>query len=133
MTVAETNTRRTRRSELDRNKAWLVERGNEIGKAARANKEWGSQVRGLWEAARNETEPTVLLNLLAYQKARNSNWTQPEDVFAPLNKALCSCIEERAGGDRELALDLIRHLLVYTIRAHVYHRDLAKSGEKEPS
>jgi hypothetical protein len=122
MAVADAGTQQSRKSEINRHKLWLVERGNEIGKLAKANRDWASQARGLWEAARHETEPIVLLNLLAYQKARNDNWIEPADVFTPLQAAMRSCIEEKAKDDRELALDLIRHLLVYTIRSHVYHR-----------
>lgn len=132
MATANPTTAQTRKSELDKNKEWLVKEGNELGKIARENREWGGQARGLWEAARHETEPAVLLNLLAYQRARNKNWVEPRDVFTPLNAAMGSCIA-KAGGDRELALDLIRHLLVYTVRSHVYHRELAKPKKKEQS
>jgi hypothetical protein len=114
---------------LAQNKAWLVEQGDNCGQIARENREWSNQARVLWEAARLETEPLVLLNLLRYQSARNSNWKEPRDVFTPLNQAVKECIH-RAGKDSALALDLIRHLLVYTIRAHTYHEKLAREAQR---
>jgi hypothetical protein len=102
-----------------RHKRWLVTQGNEIGGQAGGNPEWSSQARGIWEAARHETEPLVILNLLRYQAARNERtWS---GVAVPLGKAIERCREEAkdSGGDA-LAMELIRHLLVYTIRAHKF-------------
>lgn len=118
-------TARKRRQEfVAKHKRWLVERGNEIGKRAKANKDWASQARSIWEAARTESEPLVLLNLLRYQSARNKNWREPEDVFSPLQETIQQCIQKAKDEkeDEGGALDLIRHLLVYTIRSHTFHK-----------
>lgn len=112
---------RERRELVARQKKWLVERGDTIGKLARGNREWGSQARSIWEAARHESEPLVLLNLLRYQAARNKNWTRPENVVEPLGAAIEECRTVAAkAGDEGLAVELIRHLLVYTIRAYTF-------------
>jgi hypothetical protein len=116
---------RERRAALCREKRWLVETGDTIGKLAGASEDWASQGRVLWEAARNETEPSVLPNLLRYQYARNRK-TWPEPVFQGLSDAIKTCID-RAKEDDALALELIRHLLVYTLRAYTFHAKGAKS------
>ncbi len=104
---------------VDQQKRWLVTQGDEIGRQASHNKDWKSQIRTIWEAARTETEPQVLLNLLRYQAARNANWYSPQDVFQPLQKAIGKCVEETA--DPAVAMTLIRHLLAYTYRSYTYH------------
>jgi hypothetical protein len=113
-------------------KKWLVKLGNDLGALARGNAEWASQGRGLLEAARRENEPLVLLNLLRYQSARNKNWLKPTDVFTPLHAAMKECIDKAGEGGEELALELIRLLLVYTLRAHAYERKAGKEQETEP-
>ncbi len=119
---------RDRRERVAREKKWLVESGDEIGKLARANQEWGSQARAIWEAARHETEPLVLLNLVRYQAARNKNWREPERLLEPLSKAMERCRTVAAGaGDDGLAVELIRHLLVYTIRAYTFNSKAAQA------
>lgn len=125
-------TARKRREEfVAKHKKWLVERGDEIGKKAKDNPEWTSQARSIWEAARTESEPLVLLNLLRYQSARNRNWRSPEDVFTPLQEAIQNCIDTARGDGQgeEGALDLIRHLMVYTIRSHTFHNKFFRSRE----
>jgi hypothetical protein len=116
-------TQRTRQQAVNAEKAWLVQTGDQIGELAKDTKEWSSQLRAVWEAARTENEPAVVINLLRYQRARNRNWLVPRDLFNPLKGAMESCIQ-KAHGDTDLALDLIRHLLVYTIRAYTYHDKL---------
>jgi hypothetical protein len=104
-----------RSAALAAHKRRLVEAGDEI---AKSKKEWASQARGIWEAALAESEPKVLLNLLRYQYARNQkNWGK--GVFERLEKEFETCIAD-AKDDAELALDLVRHLMVYTIRAYTY-------------
>ena len=115
-----TEARRRRQQAVSEEKAWLVKQGDDIGELAKGNKEWAGQVRVVWEAARTENEPAVLLNLLRYQRARNKNWVDPKDLFTPLKDAMEECVT-KAKSDTETALDLIRHLLVYTIRAYTYH------------
>ncbi len=106
---------------VDARKRWLVEEGDKLGKLARDNREWKHQVRTIWEAARAETEPLVLLNLLRYQAARNAKtWREPEDAFEALQEGIEEC-RKWAGDDVELAMDLIRHLLAYTYRAYTFH------------
>jgi len=108
-----------RREALSREKQWLVATGDTIGKLAGKSEDWASQGRILWEAARSETEPSVLPNLLRYQYARNQKtWTEP--VYKGLSDAFQACIG-RAGKDDALALELLRHLLVYTLRAYTFH------------
>lgn len=111
---------RERRELVARQKKWLVEEGDGIGKLARGNPEWSSQARGIWEAARHESEPLVILNLLRYQAARNErSWS---GVVVPLGKAIERCRDTaREAGEEGLAMELIRHLLVYTIRSHKFH------------
>lgn len=131
MTTEAVRATRERSTALAQHKQWLVTSGDEIGKAAKGTKEWVSQARGIWEAARTETEPKVLLNLLRYQYARNQkNWARP--VFDSLQQELERCIEKAAGDDL-LALDLMRHLMVYTIRSFTYHNktDKAANGAGE--
>jgi hypothetical protein len=119
MTTEAIQTTRDRRSALARHKHWLVTHGDETGELAKATKEWVSQARGIWEAARTETEPAVLLNLLRYQYARNQKNWEPQ-VFARLKADFEQCIKESCD-DKVLALDLMRHLMVYTIRSFTFH------------
>jgi len=133
MTMETVQATRVRSAALAKNKLWLVTNGDEIGKAAKGTKEWLSQARGIWDAARTETEPTVILNLLRYQFVRNKkNWAPP--VFDSLETRFKECIE-KAGGDGALALDLMRHLMVYTIRSFVFwnKKDEPASGAGEPN
>lgn len=103
---------------VEEHKRWLVEMGDEIGRSGAGNKGWKSQGRILLEAARHETEPRVLLNLFRYQAARNKKtWRLPEDVADLLEKALVEC-QKRAGDDPVLTMELMRHLLLYTLRAN---------------
>ena len=115
-----------RQESLARAKEWLVQEGDAIGRSAARNRDWHGQGRVLWEAAREETEPTVLLNLLHYQAARNPNW---ENVLEPTAAAFRRAIGD-AGGDKELAMELIRHLLVYTLRAHTHADWVRRENEK---
>lgn len=101
---------------VDAHKGWLVETGDRIGRLAKDQSDWKSQIRGILEAARTETHPAVLENLVQYQAARNKNWRNP-DVASPLLKAMHEC-QKKAGDDLDLTMDLIRHLLLYTLRAH---------------
>jgi len=119
MTTAEQETPSVIGPPLDRHKGWLVTQGNGIGREAKDNRDWKNQVRVLQEAAQEETEPLVLLNLLRYQAARNKNWRQPRDVVTPLGKLMEECID-RADGDGRFAIELIQHLLLYTVRAYTY-------------
>lgn len=110
-------------------KEWLVTQGDEIGELAKDNRDWKHQVRTIWEAARLENEPLVVLNLLRYQAARNSgNWRKPADVFTALSEAIEKC-RMKAAKDAELAMELIRHLLAYTYRSFTFHS--AKNGHDE--
>lgn len=118
----------TRRPSIDEHKAWLVEQGDEIGKLARSKKYWKNQVRVLQEAAHVETEPTVMLNLLRYQAARNDEWRDPPDVAEPLEKRFEECIQ-RADKKPALAMELMRHLLLYTVRAYTYQNMLHKEEQ----
>ncbi len=114
------NGERSRRDFVAAQKRWLVEDGDVIGKLAGGNRDWASQARGIWEAARHESEPLVILNLLRYQAARND--TSWKGVAGPLENAIERCqTTAREAGDEGLAMDLIRHLLVYTIRSHKFH------------
>jgi len=110
---------------LAREKRWLVDQGDHIGGLAGDKKEWKSQINGLAEAASNETEPRVLLNLLRYQQARNDGaWSGVAD---PLFDDMVECVR-KAGDDAELAVLLIRHLLLYSSRSYTYNSWLKKSG-----
>jgi|GEM_PF-7009481 hypothetical protein len=115
---------------LAEQKAWLVQRGDAIGELAREKGDWKNQIQGMAEAARRETEPLVLLNLLRYQATRNKNWKQGTDVFSPLEADMKACIE-KANQDPELAVLLIQHLLAYTYRAYTYHYEMHKA--KKPA
>lgn len=106
--------------DIAQHKKWLVGEGNEIGEKAKDNKEWKSQIRGIWDAARTETEPQVLLNFLRYQGVRGKNWREPENVLEPMEAAMKKCIE-KAEEQPESAMELIRHLLAYTYRAFTFH------------
>jgi hypothetical protein len=111
--------RKRRQEILAQQKEWLVTEGDKLGTLAKDQKDWGSQARVIWEAARQETEPLVLLNLLRYQSVRNKSW---EGVSGPLERALKECIERAKTHGKDVALELIRHLLVYTIRSYTYQR-----------
>lgn len=124
--MSETTTTKDAATVLAEQKAWLVRRGDEVGELAKEKGDWKSQIQGMAEAARRETEPLVLLNLLRYQATRNKNWKQGTDVFAPLEADMKTCIET-AGEDAELAVTLIQHLLAYTYRAYTYHYERNKS------
>jgi hypothetical protein len=119
----ERSTKKERQKKVNENKAWLVKQGDAIGEKAKANKDWKGQLRNLWDVARAETEPEVVLNFLRYQKGKKrdkNNWTHPENVFDPLMRDLKECIR-LAGEDRELTLELMRHLLGYTYRSFTFH------------
>lgn len=130
--MSEETTRMQAQKVVDEQKRWLVEQGDEIGRQAKDNGDWKSQIRTIWEAARTETEPQVLLNLLRYQVARNDNWRSPQDVFQPLRKAIDKCVEETAG-DPAVAMTLIRHLLAYTYRSYTYYEKGWKEESEEVS
>ena len=75
---------------VEDHKKWLVQEGDRIGELAKSNRDWKHQVRTIWEAARLENEPLVVLNLLRYQAARNpGNWRQPADVYEALGTKNC--------------------------------------------
>lgn len=105
---------------LEPHKGWLVTTGDEIGSAGGGNKDWKSQGRIMLEAARHETEPLVLLNLLRYQATRNKNWTSPANLLEKTEQAIEECCK-RSKQDGELAMELIRHLLLYSLRAYTFH------------
>jgi hypothetical protein len=111
--------RQKREQFLAAHKKWLVERGDKIGQLAGGKRDWASQARGIWEAARTETEPLVLLNLLRYQSTRNRNW---DDVAPVMEQDIkeCQTKAQAVGMGNQGAMELIRLLLVYTIRAYVY-------------
>ena len=112
-------------------KEWLVTEGDRIGELAKDNRDWKHQVRTIWEAARLENEPPVVLNLLRYQAARNSgNWRKPADVFKDLSEAIEKC-RTKAADDAELAMELIRHLLAYTYRSFTFHSAKNGNGKEE--
>lgn len=112
---------------LQPHKRWLVEQGDALGGQAREHGKWKSQIRTLLEAARHETEPRVLLNLLGYQATREKKW-QDNDLEKSLCAKLAEC-DDRADGDPELAMEMIRHLLLYFVRAYTYEADRAESGK----
>ena len=113
---------------VEKHKAWLVATGDEIGKAGGKNENWKSQGRAMLEAARHETEPLVLLNLLRYQATRNKKtWTEPVDLASKLEAAIERCRKE-ASSNQELAMELIRHVLLYALRAYTYHEKKRKGG-----
>jgi hypothetical protein len=107
-------------------KGTLVALGNDLGRKAAGNEGWKSQIRIILEAAREETEPAVLRNLIRYQSVRNASWSQKHKILPDLDSALDRVTAE-AGDDRELTMELIRHLLVYTLRAYTYE---AKAGSE---
>ena len=72
----------------------------------------------------------MLLNLLRYQAARNTNWVTQKNVLEPTEAALERAIRD-AAGDKELAMELIRHLLVYTLRAHRHEEWRRREEEKK--
>lgn len=116
-------------------KAWLVERGNALGQEAREIRNWNSQIRILQDSARQEAEPEVLLNLLRYQRAREATaWKKSKNAAETLGNSLeqdlQSCIA-KAGEDRELAMELIRHLLLYTARAYQWEHQQFKAEKKD--
>jgi hypothetical protein len=113
---------KTTRDLVNASKLWLVTEGDRIGRLARRNREWKNQVRTIWEAARTENEPAVLLNLLRYQAARNDNWYKPENAFEPLHAAIEKCVTE-AAADSARGMALIRHLLAYTYRSYTFHEE----------
>jgi hypothetical protein len=114
---------------VEAQKRWLVTEGDRIGALAKSNKDWKHQLRTIWEAARLETEPLVVLNLLRYQAARNQgNWHTPVDVYEPLRAAIETC-RGTAGDDGELAMELIRHLLAYTYRAFTFYSTEKGGGQ----
>lgn len=128
-------TAEAKKTTVEAEKRWLVTEGDRIGGLARANKDWKHQLRTIWEAARLETEPLVVLNLLRYQAARNQgNWHTPVDVYEHLRAAIEGC-RERAPDDSELAMELIRHLLAYTYRAFTFYASEASrpTGTTEDS
>lgn len=104
---------------LEPHKRWLVQAGDELGKKAREHQHWKSQIRTLLEAARHETEPLVILNLLGYQATREKKWKK-NDLERALRTELAHCAD-RSGDDSELAMEMIRHLLLYFMRAYTYH------------
>ncbi len=106
--------------QVNPHKKWLVQRGDELGKLAKDNKDWKGQIRGIAEAARHENEPSALLNLVRYQAARNRNWHDPQDVARPLVEAMKECVD-KAEERPEPAMALIRHLLAYTYRSFTFH------------
>lgn len=113
---------------LEKHKLWLVTEGNRIGQLASVYSEWKSQIRVLQEAAQEETEPRVLLNLLRYQAARNEKkWWTKRDVVSPLFDLMKECIT-RAGDDGLFAVELIQHLLLYTVRAYTYENSSLSSN-----
>jgi len=112
---------------LQPHKRWLVEQGDALGGQARNHGKWKSQIRTLLEAARHETEPRVLLNLLGYQATREKKW-KDNDLEKSLRVKLAEC-DDRAAGDAELAMEMIRHLLLYFVRAYTYEADRAEAGK----
>lgn len=121
-----------RRRAVEGAKAWLVELGEALGGLAARNDDWRGQGRVLWEASRSETEPSVLLNLLKYQAARNKNWRGPNDLLSPTVAALERAIQD-AGGDKSLAIELIQLFLVYALRAHRYQEHLRHTENPRPA
>lgn len=115
---------------LEQHKEWLVTEGNRIGELAKANPDWKSQIRVLQEAAQEETEPEVLLNLLRYQAARNKNWKEPRDVVTDLGALMAQCIE-KTGDERRFAIELMQLLLLYTVRAYTYHNHVYREEQKK--
>lgn len=112
-------------------KEWLVKTGDEIGKAGAKNRDWKSQGRIMLEAARHETEPLVVLNLLRYQATRNNNWTKPADLLEKVESAMETC-RGKSEGDPALAMELIRHVLLYALRAYTFHEEKkGKGGDGE--
>lgn len=109
-------------------KGWLVLQGNELGAKAGARKDWASQGRGLLEACRHEAEPEVILNLLRYQAARVGSWNE---VSGPLEIDIRKCQQlATEAGDPEAAMELIRLLLLYALRAHKHEVSLKKEEDQ---
>lgn len=110
-------------------KKLLVDAGDEIGLKAAANEGWKSQVRILLDAAREETEPAVVRNLARYQSVRNKkSWSSGHEILPDLETALQQ-IDSAAGTDTELAMEMIRHLLLYAMRSHTYHAKISGKAE----
>lgn len=115
---------------VEQHKKWLVTTGDEIGKGGGKNSGWTSQGRIILEAARHETEPLVVLSLLRYQKARNAKpWADPYDIFQRLETALKECAT-KGGADNMLTMELMRHLLLYTLRAYTFHSKSDSNGKR---
>lgn len=114
---------------VEQHKKWLVTTGDAIGKAGGGNSRWTSQGRILLEAARHETEPLVVLNLLRYQTTRNNNWKKPFDISGKLQGAFEEC-GKKADGEAALTMELIRHLLLYTLRAYTFHSKSDGNGKR---
>lgn len=120
---------KNRQSVLAAQKKWLVQKGEEIGRLAEENEEWKHQIGTISEAAHHETEPEVLLNLLRYQAGRNEKtWYRPRDAHTPLEAAIKECVKH-AANDPEAAMELIRHLLLYTYRAYTYYNSQIKKAK----
>lgn len=127
-TAEKEGTGRPAGASLEDHKKWLVETGDAIGRAGAKNEGWKSQGRILLEAARHETEPLVLLNLLRYQVIRNEKaWKKPEDLSERVEKAIQECTN-RGGDDSGLTMELIQHLLLYTLRAYTAFENKKQGG-----
>ncbi len=114
---------------LQASKSHLVQRAEIIGKMATSNDDWKSQIRTLMEAAREETEPEVLVNFLRYQSVRNSKaWRKVKDVAKVLEEDLKNCAV-LAKGENPLTLVLVQHLLCYAYRAYTFYDGSPKQEE----
>jgi len=115
---------------LAEHKKLLVGAGDEIGEKAAANDGWKSQVRLLLDASREETEPAVVRNLARYQSVRNKkSWRTGHEILPDLERALDE-IESAAGADPELAMEMVRHLLLYAMRSYTYHAKISGKTEE---
>lgn len=105
---------------LNGEKAWLVEKADDIGRKATQSRDWKSQIRSMMELARDETEPEVVRHFLRYQAARNKKtWDKQEKVSVELDGLLAEC-QKKSGEDKALALALMQHLLCFCYRSYTH-------------
>ena len=118
---------------VDLHKGRLVEKAERLGQLAAQRHDWNHQIRRVMDLARVEAEPLVVINFVRYQASHQQSrgaWTA---VAKPLVDTMNDCLERaksasNASGEKlgeedvaARAMDLIRHLLLYTMRAYTWH------------